>query len=118
MTKEITKNLIIDLIEVGSVVAESINIMKKNLSIILSAKIEGGVVNGIEVNRAFSIYKKRGYILKASGKNVFGSNELLTALQSSEGLVKPLLMSSEMANVTIFLNEDMNFIVGAIIIEN
>ncbi|MES2674546.1 MAG: hypothetical protein V4660_09915 [Pseudomonadota bacterium] len=117
MSKENAKDLIIGLIEVGSIADESINIIKKNLSIIRSAKFEGAVVKGIEVDRAFSIYKKRVDILKASGKNVLGYDELLAALKSSEGLVKPLLMSSETSNVTIFLNEDMNFIVGAIIIE-
>lgn len=93
-------------------------LLKDNVSILRSANVEGSVVNPIEVSRALFIYERRIGNLCAEEKKYIGGDELLISLRSLKGHVKPILLVSESHKITVFFNEDMNYVVGAIFIAN
>lgn len=118
MNNDDIKNLIINLINSDSVSPESIMYLKDNAPILRSAIVEGSVVNPIEASRALFIYERRIGNLVAEDKKCIGGNELLISLRNSKGNVKPILLASESYKITVFFNEEMNYLIGAIFIEN
>jgi len=117
MTKNQLKSKLTDLISKNAVCGESKEIVHSLNSFIQSANVQNENITRLQSLKALDIYKKRRTVFELRKKECLGLKELLSILENRDGDVLLIQLKSDAKSMTFFLNEELELIIGVIVID-